>query len=384
MTEKEIAEIRRRINIDKCAITDIRGCYVGETKEIISDFSQFIGTIPKDEAADLLAIIKKVLSGQIGKNLIDIEFSTQQVIESDEHSLLMKLRDSELKDDEAVSQLYKQIISSLDIEGKYLILLTLDKYDVPNYTKDDVKLEDTDTVFSYLLCAVCPVNMTKPALSYAVQEQQFKNIKTDWIISNPELGFMFPAFDDRQSNIYNALMYIKNSAESYDDFVGTLFNTDIPMPADTQKEVFNSIIETTVAEECSFEVMQNVHSHISQMVEEHKAHKDEPPLTISKNTIKNVLEHCEVPEQKIEEFEKQYDESFGKDTRISPKNIVDVKKFEMKTADVSIKVNPERLDLVKTKIIDGQKYIMIRAENNVEVNGVNISFSDNKNENGIA
>ena len=243
MTEKEIAEIRRRINIDKCSISDIRGCYVNENKEIIAQFSQFLGTVPKDEAAGLLSIIKKVLSGQQGKNLIDIEFSNQQVIDSDEHNLLMKLRDSELKDDETVAEFYKHVISSLQIEGKYLILLTLDKYDVPSYTKDDIKLEDTDTIFKYLLCAICPVTMTKPALSYAVTEQQFKNIKTDWIISNPEIGFMFPAFDDRQANIYDALYYIKNSSLSYDEFTDEIFNTDIPMPADTQKEVFNAIIE---------------------------------------------------------------------------------------------------------------------------------------------
>ena len=376
MTEKEVAEIRRRINIEKSSISNIRGCYVNENREIISEFNQFLGTVPKDEAAEVLAIIKKVLSGQMGKNLIDIEFSNQQVIDSDEHRLLMKLRDSEIKDDEAVSEFYTHIVQNLDLDGKYLILLTFDKYDVPAYTKDEIKLEDSDNIFKYLLCAICPVTQTKPALSYAVNEQQFKNIKTDWIISPPQLGFMFPTFDDRQANIYNALYYIKKSSESYDDFTAEIFNTDIPMPADTLKEVFNAIFQETVSESCDYELMQTVHNHISQMVEEHKAHKDEPPLTISKNTIKNVLEYCSVPAEKVEDFEKRYEENFGKDTRISPKNLVDVKKFEMKTADISIKVNPERLDLVKTKIIDGQKYIMIKAEDNVEVNGVNISITE--------
>lgn len=378
MTEKEIAEIRRRFNIDKCNISTIRGCYVNENREVISDFNQFMGTVPKDEAEEVLIKFKKILSGQIGKNIIDIEFSNQQVIDSEEHTLLMKLRDSELSDDEAVSEFYAHAIKTLDFEGKYLILLTLDKYDVPVYSKDEIKLEDTDNIFKYLVCSICPVEMTKPALSYAVNEQQFKNIKTDWIIKNPELGFMFPAFDDRQANIYNAVYYIKNPSISYDEFTDEIFNTETPMPADTQKEVFNAMIEETVSEDCSFEVMQNVHSQIHELVEEYKTHKDEPPLTISKNTMKNVLEYCRVPSEKIEAFEKQYDESFGKDAKISPKNVVDVKKFEMKTADIVIKVNPERIDLVKTQIIDGQKYIMIRAEDNVEVNGVNISI---KNEN---
>ena len=250
MTEKEIAEIRRRFNIDKTNISNIRGCYVNENKEIISEFDQFFGTVPREEAEEILAIIKKTLSGTLGKNLIDIEFSNQQVIDSDEHKLLMNLKNSELKDDEAVSEIYKHIIQSIDFEGKYLILLTCDKYDVPVYAKDDVKLEDTSEVFTYILCSICPVKQTKPALSYYVHENCFRNIATDWIISAPELGFMFPSFDDRQSNIYNAVYYIRNSSENYEDFVAEIFNTDIPMPADTQKEIFNAILEETVSEDC--------------------------------------------------------------------------------------------------------------------------------------
>ena len=161
MTEKEIAEIRRRFNIDKTNIQHIRGCYVNENKEIISDFNQFFGTMPRDESEKLLAIIKKTLSGTVGKNLIDIEFSNQQVIDSPEHRLLMTLRDSELSDDEAADELYKQIIGSYSTEDKFLILLTYEKYDVPSYSKDDIKLEDTDNIFSYIICCVCPVKMTK-------------------------------------------------------------------------------------------------------------------------------------------------------------------------------------------------------------------------------
>lgn len=374
MTEKEVAEIRRHFNIDKTNIKCIRGCYVNENKDIISDFNQFFGTMPKDESEEILAIIKKTLSGTLGKNLIDIEFTNQQVIDSDEHNLLMKLKDSELDDDEAVAELYQKIIRSLVIEGKYLILLTLDSYDVPSYSKDEVKLEDSAEVFKYVLCSICPVKMTKPALSYSVNENEFKNIKTDWIISNPEIGFMFPAFDYRQSNIYNALYYSKDSSDNHEEFVAEIFNSDIPMPAETQKEIFNSILEEAVSEECSFEVVQTVHEQISAMVEEHKTNKEEEPLVLSKRNVTDVLEYCGVDEEHINTFAEKYDSKFGADMQLSPKNIVDVKKFEVSTPDVTIKVNPERKDLVQTKIIDGVKYIMIRADESVEVNGVNISI----------
>ena len=376
MTEKEVAEIRRRFNIDKTNIKCIRGCYVNENKDIISDFNQFFGTMPKDESEEILAIIKKTLSGTLGKNLIDIEFTNQQVIDSDEHNLLMKLKDSELDDDEAVAELYQKIIRSLVIEGKYLILLTLDSYDVPSYSKDEVKLEDSAEVFKYVLCSICPVKMTKPALSYSVNENEFKNIKTDWIINNPEIGFMFPAFDYRQSNIYNALYYSKDSSDNHEEFVAEIFNSDIPMPAQAQKEIFNSILEEAVSEECSFEVVQTVHEQISAMVEEHKANKEEEPLVLSKRNVTDVLEYCGVDEEHINTFAEKYDSEFGADMQLSPKNIVDIKKFEVSTPDVTIKVNPERKDLVQTKIIDGVKYIMIRADESVEVNGVNISIKE--------
>ncbi len=374
MKEKEIAEIRKRFNINKTNIKSIRGCYVNENKEIISEFNQFFGTMPRDEGEEVLTIIKKTLSGTLGKNLIDLEFSNQQVVDSDEHNLLMRLKDSELEDNEAVSLLYEKIIRSFDTEEKFLIMLVFDKYDVPYYTKDEIKLEDFGNIFSYVLCSICPVKMTKTGLSYHTTEKQFKNITADWIISNPETGFMFPAFDDRQANIYNVLYYSKDSANNHDELVSEVFNTEIPLPATAQKEVFNSILEESINEECSFDIMQNVHEQISAIITEHKVNKVEEPLVISKRNVSDILEYCGVGEESINTFCEKFDDEFGEDTKISPKNIIDVKKFEVSTPNISIKVNPERKDLVQTKIIDGVKYIMIRADENVEVNGVNIKI----------
>ncbi len=376
MTEKEVAELRRRFKPEKTNIKCIRGCYVSESKTIISEFNQFYGTMPKEEAAEILTIIKKTLSGTIGKNLLDIEFSNEQVVSSEEHELLMKLKDSELEDDEAVSELYRKIISTHRTENKYLILLTFDSYDVPSYAKDDVKLEDSAEVYKYVLCSICPVKMTKPALSYSAGENQFRHTKADWIISSPELGFLFPTFDYRQSNIYNVLCYTKDPADNHDEIIDELFKTDVPMAAETQKEVFNSILEEAVSEKCSYDVMQTVHEQISAMVLEHKANKEEEPLVLSKRNMTDVLEYCGVDEEHIAVFADKYDSEFGEDMKISPRNIVDIKKFELSTPDITIKVNPERKDLVKTKIIDGVKYILIRADEGVEVNGVNINITE--------
>ena len=375
MNEKEIAEIRRRFRPDRSNISRIRGCYVNDQSEIVSEFSQSLVSMSQQESEELLAILKKTLSGTIGKNLIDIEFATRQVLEGDEHKLLMTLRNSSLDDETAIHDFYGRVIQALNMEGNYLILLAFDKYDVPFYTKDGEKQDDSSEVFSYFLCSVCPVKQTKPALGYFIPENTFRNITADWVVSSPELGFMFPAFDDRSANIYNALYYTRNIAESHPEFIDAVFKTEPPMPAAAQKETFQSLLGEAVADDCSLDVVQAVHGQLSGMIEEHKANKEEEPLTVSKKTVGGVLRSCGVSDSRVTAFEEKYDAEFGADTEISPRNIVDTKQFEVRTPDVVIRVNPERGDLIETRVIDGAKYILIRADDGVEVNGVNISIS---------
>ena len=176
MNEKEIGEIRRRFRPDKNNITQLRGCYVNEQREVISEFNQAMGLIPQEESEELLTILKKTLSGTLQKNLMNLEFSTQQVLDSEEHKLLMALRDSALADDDAVHALYERITACLNLEGNYLILLAYDKYDVPFYAKDGKRQDDASEVYSYFLCSICPVKQTKPALGYYASENAFRNI----------------------------------------------------------------------------------------------------------------------------------------------------------------------------------------------------------------
>jgi hypothetical protein len=373
MTEKEIAEIRRRFRADKGNVIKLRGCYVNDKKEIISEFKQSTGTMSMEEFEALLTIIKKTLSGTLGKNLMDIEFSTKQVLDSDEHKLLMAIRDSSLDDDNAVQEFYKRIIETIKMDGNYLILLSYDKYDVPSYSKDDFK-QDSSEVFSYFLCSICPVKLTKPVLSYHTFENRFQNLASDLYVSSPELGFMFPAFDDRSANIYNAVYYSRNISEIHSDFINTVFNTESPMPAAVQKEIFQSILSDTIADDCSLDVVQAVHEQFAEMIEEHKTNKESEPPTVTKETVVHVLESCGVSKDRVTAFEEKYDTEFGENLQISPRNIIDVKQFEVRTPNVTIRVNPEHSDLIETRIIDGAKYILIRANDGVEVNGVNINI----------
>lgn len=374
MNEKEISEIRRRFRADKSNITRVRGCYVNAQREIISEFSQPIAALPQEESEELLALLKKTLSGSVGKNLVEIEFATQQVLEGEEHKLLMALRDSALEDDDAVRAFYARVIQALRMEGNYLILLAADKYDVPYYAGDGQKQDDAAEVFSYFLCSVCPVKQTKPALGYYASENTFRNITADWAVSAPELGFLFPAFDDRSANIYSAVYYSRNTAENHAEFADAVFQREVPMPAALQKETFQSVLAQAVAEDCNLEVVQAVHGRLAEMIEERKTDKDGDPPTVSGETVKGVLQSCGVPEQRVTAFAEKYGEALG-GAPVSPQNLIDAKQLELCTPDVTIRVSTARGDLVETRVINGVKYILIRADDGVEVNGVPIHIS---------
>ncbi len=376
MNEKEIAELRRRFRADKSSISRVRGCYVNEKREIISQFDQSLGILGQTESEQLLSTLRKTLSGTLGKNLLDIPFDTRQVVEGDQHKLLMTLRNSALRDEEAVSVFYQRVIQSLDLEGNYLILLVQDDYDVPYRSKDDQRQDDASSeVFRYILCSICPVKQTKEALSYYVYENAFHSISADWVVSAPEMGFLFPSFDERSTNLYDALYYCKDTSQTHPDFVEAVFHAPAPMPAAEQMETFQALLEDTLSDECRYQVVQSVHGQLREMIEEHKANKVEEPLVVNKGTVRRVLEHSGVSEEHVEAFEERYDDAFGADADLSPRNLVDTKQLEITTPDVTIKVSPDRGDLVETRLIDGARYILIRAEEGVAVNGVPIQIS---------
>lgn len=377
MNDKEIGEIRRHLRRDRSNITAIYGCYVNDNKEIISEFRQSTGIMPENEADKYFGLLKRVLSGSIGKNLIDITFKTSQVAGSPEHQMLMDLRKTALKDDELRLNFYQKIIDNVVIEGNYLILIGCDSYDVPFKGKDDISSPDSsEETYTFLVCAVCPVKQTKANLHYVPEEKLFHDGAMNQPVSAPALGFLFPAFDNRATNIYNALYYTHDVKTGQDALIESLFHTPVPMPAAEQKKCFESLLTASLGEECSLDVVQTVHDQLCQRIELHKEAKVPEPLMIAKADVKEALASCGVSEEHLAKFSVDYDEAFGFEADLHPKNIIDNKHFEIKTPDVSIKVDPARADLIETRVIGGVKYIMICADENVEVNGVSIHIED--------
>lgn len=375
MNQKEINELRRRFRADKSNISRIYGCFVNTNKEIVTYIDSSLGMLKQEEQEIYLARLKKCLSGGQGRNLIDIEFSTPQVVDSEEHRLLSKLRSTQCSDAEAREALYRKVIDVLDMEqSNYVILLASDSYDVPYRGTDDEDQADASAdVFTYFVCAVCPVKDATADLRFFYDVSEFHIASSGPLLGNTALGFLFPAFDERSANIYNALYYVQKPDLMHEEFIDAVFRTEPPMSAPEQRSAFHTALADALETECSYSVVQSVNEQLRERVELHKAEKNPELLSLETREVENILRQGGVSEPHVEAFRKAVEESFGEDATLQPGNLVD-KKFEIVTPNVKITMPPEYSEMVATRVIDGRKYILIPADEGLEVNGVSVKF----------
>lgn len=376
MNQKEVSELRRRWRLEKNSVSHIYGCFVNANKEIIADLDESLGMMTQEEGEQYMSLLKKTLSGGLGKNLIDIVFSTQQVMDSPEHRQLMELRSSRLKDGQLRRQFYQTVTDSLDMGGSgYLLLLACDSYDVPRRGRDGEEQQDaSEEVFTYLLCGICPLKLGKPELNYYPGDNEF-HCAVSQTVAPPELGFLFPAFDDRTANIYNALFYARKADELHQEFIDAVFRTEPPMSAGEQRETFQSALAESLEDGFNVEIVQAVHEQLTDRILRHKESKDPEPLALTARDVGSILQDCGVTQERVEDFRKRCDEQFGANAALSPANLIDAGRFQLKTAQAVVSVAPENCYLVETRIINGRKYILVPAEEDVEVNGLAVRFT---------
>ena len=376
MIKQEIAEIKKLFNPKKCSIDRICGCYVDGEKNKKTQFSQAFLALPEEEMFKYFEILKKALSGSLGKNLINLEFPLSSEEAGGTQEFLYRLKQSGLRDDALLEQFYDQIISSYEYVGNYLILIIHDSYDVPKHTSDGIENEDaSDEVYEYVLACVCPVELSKPGLSYNPEENAFQNRIRDWVVSMPQMGFLFPAFNDRSTDLHGVLYYTKDGEDLKDGLVDAILGCPLPLSAGSQKETFHAIIEETLEDACDLEIVKNIHEKLNEMVEEHKLKEDPEPLILDKNEVKTILADSGVSNEKLVHFEEHYEETAGEDAELFVSNVMNAKSFEVKTPDVVVKVKPERTDLIETRVIDGRQCLVIALDGTVEVNGITVRKS---------
>ena len=372
MNKKEVSEIKKIFTPANCSITRICGCYVDAEKNKRTERKGAFLSLPEEEAFKYFTIFRKALSGTIGRNLINMVFPLHTEAEDSTHHFLMKLRDSRLKDDAVLEEFYDKVITNYDYGENYYIILIHCAYDIPARSTDGMEIFDaSEYVYEFIQCAICPVKLAKAGLSYNPLTNAIENRSRDWLVEAPDQGFLFPAFNDRNTDIYSLLYYAKNPEQMPEILIDELLGCVAPMSAKSQKETFQAIVEETLGEKCDFETVKTIHENLTELVEETK--DESVPLILDKHQVKKFLETNGATPEKLEEFDQRYAEvEDGPGTGFLVANVVNTKNFEIKTPDVSIKVAPDKTYLVENRMIDGRPRIVIAINEQVEINGIRL------------
>ena len=377
MNQRDLAEIKRRLNPDKRNPSVICGCYVDHIGNPITSFQLPVAALYEQENEKYMAIFRKVLAGQIGQTLTPIAFP------ADTDDILLRARNTALNDEEVLQDLFSRLIAGIRAEHpdmqsvedaqnaeNWLILMTYDGMDVRRRdVNGETDYENSDRAFSYILCAVCPVKQEKPALRYLPADGLFHERAPEWLAGVPALGFLFPLYEGGAADVNTILFFSKDSRNAHEAFLKAAFNAEAEMPAAEQTDHFQTLLAQALGTECSLDVVQEMHETVSALIEEQTKDKDAEPLMLSKQDVARVLTGAGVSEEKTEAFRKGFDATFGSGTVLPAANIVSPKQFKVDLPSVSIKVDPKQADLLETRVIDGRSYLLIPIEGDIAVNG---------------
>lgn len=354
MRKKDILELKRRFKKDHCTFTKLCGCYVNGEKNIILKFRESFLNLDDDEYFKYLEIAKKVLSGTIGNNILELNFPINENYINERQISLMQLKKSQLKDDALLDNFYDLIIDNYDFTGNFVILIFHDAYDVITKATDNAKLDESEEVYEYVLCAICPVSLSEPGLRYFEEENKIKARIRDWVVDAPTNGFVFPAFIDRSSDVNSIMYYTKNAKDTHTELMENALGCYSKQTATIQKETFESIIKDSfiTEEKKADKIFMEVQENLSAMVDEYNAIYDDvdcEPISLTKNDIQNLLIESGVPEEITSKIEESYIENFGDDLPLA-ENLIDAKALKVNAQRKKEEHLQKQVEILQTKL----------------------------------
>lgn len=425
MNKKEVLELKRRFKKEAATFTRVCGCYVDGNHNKVCKFGNTFLNLEEDEFYKYLEIANKALSGTIGNNLLELKFPIEEEEVGGRQHILMALRASKLEDENLLDTFYDLVIDTYDHAGNYLIVLFHDAYDVMTRTKDNNNLDESEEVYEYLICAICPVDLSKPGLGFLEEEHRIGPRVRDWVVGAVDTAFLFPAFNDRSTDIHSTLFYTKNTKEPHSEFMANGLGCGIERTATEQKMAFHSIVRNVLGaeDEHTDDVLLDLQQNLSDMIDEYaETHDDdEDVFLLDKEVVTKLLADSEISEEKAAKIEKSVDEAFGEkppaaenviDSKALVQNELRVEKMaledqvgtltvqltekdealaertsqliekqeeidnyiaETKTYDVVLRVKPEKTSQIKSQVINGQKCLVIPMgeDEHATINGVN-------------
>ena len=425
MNKKEVLELKRRFKKEAATFTRVCGCYVDGNHNKVCKFGNTFLNLEEDEFYKYLEIANKALSGTIGNNLLELKFPIEEEEVGGRQHILMALRASKLEDENLLDTFYDLVIDTYDHAGNYLIVLFHDAYDVMSRTSDNNNLDESEEVYEYLICAICPVDLSKPGLGFLEEEHRIGPRVRDWVVGAVDTAFLFPAFNDRSTDIHSTLFYTKNTKEPHSEFMANGLGCGIERTATEQKMAFHSIVRNVLGaeDEHTDDVLLDLQQNLSDMIDEYsETHDDdEDVFLLDKEVVTKLLADSEISEEKAAKIEKSVDEAFGEkppaaenviDSKALVQNELRVEKMaledqvgtltvqlnekdealaertsqliekqeeidnyiaETKTYDVVLRVKPEKASQIKSQVINGQKCLVIPMDEDehATINGVN-------------
>ena len=406
MNKKEVNEIKGLFDtVQECGILRLAGCYVNSDKEKVKTFVETFGNLPEEESHKYLEIFRKTLSGTLGKNLIDACFVDEERESTDSgKGLLNAVKASELKDASVLEAFYDRVIAAYNYTGNYLILLICQSYDVPGVGTDGELLDDaSDEVYSYVLCSICPMKLTKPGLGFDDALGEIHTLRQSFAVELPETGFLFPAFNDRSSDDSALLYYSKRTDVMQDAFFETVLRAATILPAKQQKETFTEFVSDVLGDEKSFETVLAIQENLNEAVKTKKNDADGEAVFFDREDMREVFASSGVSEEKLSSFDKKFDDRFDRknifekqledkrqtvsvdapaqeeqtrvpDVQVEEKffadNVAPLRSFEVKTDNMVLRVNSKHTDIIHTRVIDGKKCLVIELTDDLTVNGI--------------
>ena len=351
------------------------GCYVDGQKNIVLKIKETFLNLRDEEFFKYLEIAKKTLSGTVGNNLLELNFPLDEENTGGRQLSLLELKKSKLKNDALLDSFYKLIIDSYDYTGNFLILIFHDAYDVMTKTTDNSKLDESEEVYEYLLCAICPVSLSKAALGYIEEENRIGARLRDWIVGPPDLGFVFPAFIDRSTDIHSIIYYTK---DPHPELMEEALGCSSKQTATEQKEKFHTIIRKAIGndDEKSNHLFMKIQENLNNMIDEHSLFNDKnsEPMILTNDAIQNLLIESEIPEEITRKIEKSYTEEFG-DTPPVVEHLIDKKALvaneqrkKEEKLEKKVRILEERLEKTKQDaVLDSQKELALESETNTNL-----------------
>lgn len=378
MDKKGVNEIRRLFDKNDCRIDRMYGCYVNEQKERVAELKDSFHALQDEELFKYCELFRKGLSGGIGKTLFNLEFPLEEEKEGGKQQALYALLKSELKDPELVDQFFQTVIENFACSEKYLILLVHGVYDIPGRTSDGLGMDDASTdVYPFLQLSICPVRLLRDGLCYDAEEKAFFSRTEDWGVQKPDVALLYPAFNDRSTDIHAALWYARNEEVRHTELSDALLGTELPRPKTAEQEAFREVIEITLGENCDYENVVSVNDALNEFVAEGA---DSPePVVLEKHDIRRILYDNGADDEAINRFDKAYDELIGEEKPpILAENVTEKKKMSIVTDNLKLDILQEAAELVETRVIDGMEYFLIPVTDNVTVNGIRIRRKEGK------